>query len=91
VLRSFYRRGLQGKHVLLADDVRNTGQTLAQCAALAKEAGGEVIATAEIYDRGKPLVALGIPNYALAEYQAPDNHPAGDCPLCKSGVPITSF
>ena len=91
VLRSFYRRELDGKHVLLADDVRNTGQTLAQCAALVTEAGGEVIATAEIYDRGKPIVPLGIPNYALAEYQAPDNHPAGDCPLCKSGVPITSF
>jgi len=91
LLRSFYRREIAGQRILLADDVRNTGQTFAQCAALVKDAGGELIATAEIYDRGKPLVALDVPNFALAVYQAPENHPAQDCPLCEAGVPITSF
>ena len=32
----------RGKQVLLADDVRNTGQTLARCATLVREAGGTV-------------------------------------------------
>jgi len=91
LLRSFYGRELEGKRILLVDDVRNTGQTLAQCAALVKDAGGDVIATAVIYDRGKPLVPFDLPNHALAEYQAPENFPASVCPLCKSGVPITSF
>jgi orotate phosphoribosyltransferase len=91
LLRRFYGRELEGKRILLADDVRNTGQTLARCAALVQEAGGVLIATAEIYDRGKPLVALDVPNYALAEFQAPPNYSVNDCPLCKSGVPITSF
>ena len=50
-LRPFYARELQGKRVLLADDVRNTGQTLARCAALVQEAGGSLLATIEIYDR----------------------------------------
>ena len=91
LLRSFYRRELEGRRVLLVDDVRNTGQTLEQCAQLVREAGGELIATAEIYDRGRPLVILDMPNYALAEYEAPPNYSAGDCPLCVSGVPITAF
>src|ERR1041385_7513312 len=39
-LREFYRRELDGKRVLLADDVRNTGETFAKCAGLVHEAGG---------------------------------------------------
>jgi hypothetical protein len=31
------------------------------------------------------------PNFALAEYKAPENYPAENCPLCKSGVPVTTF
>ena len=33
----------------------------------------------------------GAPNFALAEYKAPENYVADACPLCKSGVPITTF
>jgi orotate phosphoribosyltransferase len=90
-LRPFYRHELKGKRVLLADDVRNTGDTFARCAALVREAGGSVIATVEIYDRGEANVDLGVPNIPLAEYKAPDNYKAGDCPLCHAGMPITRF
>ena len=38
-LRPFYAREINGKRVLLADDVRNTGQTLTRCAQLVQEAG----------------------------------------------------
>ena len=27
----------------------------------------------------------------LAEYRAPKNYKASDCPLCKAGTPITRF
>jgi orotate phosphoribosyltransferase len=90
-LRPFYRREIKGRRVLLADDVRNTGQTFAKCAALVSDAGGTVVATAEIYDRCEATVDLGVPNVALAELRAPDNYPAADCPLCRMGVPITKF
>jgi orotate phosphoribosyltransferase len=90
-LRSFYRNELKGKRVLLADDVRNTGQTFARCAALVREAGGTVVATVEIYDRGEAVADLDVPNIALAEYKAPDNYAAVDCPLCQAGTPITRF
>jgi orotate phosphoribosyltransferase len=90
-LRQFYRAELRGKRVLLADDVRNTGETFARCAALVREAGGSVVATAEIYDRCEAITDLGVPNIALVEYKAPQNYRAADCPLCKSGIPITRF
>ena len=87
----FYQQQMNGRRVLLVDDVRNTGQTLARCAELVRQGGGTVVATAEIYDRMEAIVDVGVPNFALAEYRAPDNHAAADCPLCKAGVPITSF
>jgi orotate phosphoribosyltransferase len=90
-LSRFYAEQVKGHRVLIVDDVRNTGQTLARCADVAREAGGTVIATAQIYDRMEALVESGAPNFALAEYKAPENHAAGDCPLCRSGVPIASF
>jgi len=90
-LRSFYRQQIEGRRVLLADDVRNTGQTFERCAALVREAGGTVIGTVEIYDRMEAVVDLGVPNIALAEYRANDNHPAAECPLCREGRPVTAF
>jgi orotate phosphoribosyltransferase len=90
-LKSFYRSQIAGKRVLLADDVRNTGQTFERCAALVREAGGTVIGTVEIYDRMEPIVDVGVPNIALAEYRAPDNVPAAECPLCRAGRPVTAF
>jgi len=90
-LRPFYRRELHGRRVLLADDVRNTGETFAKCAALVHEAGGSVVATVEIYDRCEAIADLGVPNIALAEYKAPENYEAGDCPLCREGAAITRF
>jgi orotate phosphoribosyltransferase len=90
-LRPFYRRELEGKRVLLADDVRNTGGTFAHCASLVKEAGGTVLATVEICDRGEAIADLGVPNIALAEYKAPENYTTDGCPLCAAAVPITKF
>ena len=90
-LRPFYRREIAGKRVLLADDVRNTGETFARCAELVKQAHGEVVAMVEIYDRGEAVADLGVPNIALAEYRTRENFKASECPLCKAGVPITRF
>jgi orotate phosphoribosyltransferase len=87
----FYQQQVPGKQVLLVDDVRNTGQTLARCAALVREAGGTVVATAQIYDRMEAVADAGVPNFPLAEYKAPDNYAAETCPLCKSGMPVTRF
>jgi orotate phosphoribosyltransferase len=91
MLSRFYSQLVKNRRVLLVDDVRNTGQTLARCADVLRAAGATVVATAQIYDRMEALVEAGAPNIALAEYKAPENHAAGACPQCKAGVPITSF
>jgi orotate phosphoribosyltransferase len=90
-LRPFYRRELKGKRVLLADDVRNTGETFGKCETLVQAAGGSVLATVEIYDRSEAILDLGVPNIALAEYAAAENYRAAECPLCRAGTPITRF
>jgi orotate phosphoribosyltransferase len=90
-LRAFYRGELLGQRVLVADDVRNTGETLSRCAALVREAGGTVVATVEICDRMEAVADAGAPNIALVEYEAPQNYKASECPLCKTGMPITRF
>lgn len=91
VLRDFYGRTMAGKRVVIADDVRNTGKTFQRCAELARAAGAEVIATVEIFDRLESTVDVGVPNFALAEYKAPENYPVADCPMCKAGEPVTTF
>jgi orotate phosphoribosyltransferase len=91
VLRPFYQTVVAGRRVLLADDVRNTGETLEHAKRVIEAAGGTVIATAQICDRLEAIVDAGVPNFALAEYQAPENYPAADCPLCRDGVPVTKF
>jgi orotate phosphoribosyltransferase len=91
LLRSFYAKEMSGKRVILADDVRNTGKTYQRCAELVRQAGGTVIATVQICDRMEAIVDLGVPNYALVEYRAPDNFPVAECPMCQAGEPITSF
>jgi orotate phosphoribosyltransferase len=91
MLRDFYARHMNGKRVLIADDVRNTGKTFQQCADLVRQAGGIVLATVEICDRMEAMVDAGVPNYALAEYKAPENFPAAECPMCRAGEAVTSF
>jgi orotate phosphoribosyltransferase len=90
-LRAFYAREMSGKRVLLADDVRNTGKTFQRCAELVRQAGGTVLATVEIFDRLEATADAGVPNHALAEYAAPENYPAAECPMCRAGEPVTAF
>jgi len=90
-LRDFYARTMKGRRVIIADDVRNTGKTLARCAELVREAGGAILATLQICDRMESVVDAGVPNYALVNYPAPENYPVAECPMCGAGEPITTF
>jgi orotate phosphoribosyltransferase len=90
-LRSFYRGVVDGKRVLITDDVRNTGKTFERAKAILEDAGAHVIATAQICDRLEAIATLNVPNIALAEYGAPENFAASECPMCRQGTPVTRF
>ncbi|OGE88860.1 MAG: hypothetical protein A3E29_05130 [Candidatus Doudnabacteria bacterium RIFCSPHIGHO2_12_FULL_48_16] len=86
---------VEGKRVLLADDVRNTGWTFYQSSLALLEAGATLLGTAEWYDRMNLQAAyelVNLPNYALAEYD--DGiviMPANQCNLCLLGHTVTRF
>ena len=84
-------RELDGKRVLLADDVRNTGQTFARCAALVKRGGRTVVATVEIYDRMEVGRRSRRAEHRAGRIQGAGQLQRGDCPLCRAGIPITRF
>ena len=90
-LSRFYQQQLKGRRVLLVDDVRNTGQMVAECADRVRDAGGTVVAVVCICDRMEAIADPGVPVYPLVEYAAPPNYPSADCPLCRAGRPITAF
>ena len=90
-LRPFYQQLVKGKRVLLADDVFNTGQTIAECADRVRDAGGTVVAVVCICDRMESIADPGVKVYPLVEYAAPPNYPAAECPLCHAGKAITTF
>jgi len=90
-LSAFYAETIRGRRVLLADDVRNTGQTLRRCADLISASGGIVVGAVVIVDRMEATTELDAPTIALVGYQAPANYPATDCPLCRAKVPIAAF
>jgi orotate phosphoribosyltransferase len=90
-LRSFYRQLVNGRRVLLADDVLNTGQTLQRCAGVVRDAGGTVVGAVVICDRLARIAHIGVPVTALSEYAAKENYPAAECPLCRAGIPINAF
>ena len=80
-----------GQRVLLADDVRNTGKTFERCAELVARPAAPCSRPSRSAIAWRRSSTLGVPNYALADYPAPENYPAAECPMCRAGEPITTF
>jgi len=84
------RRGFAlkpGAEVVVAEDVMTTGGSVAEVIAAAEKAGATVAAVVCLVDRGglkrfdrkrtASLLQVEVPTYA-----------AGDCPLCREGIPL---
>lgn len=81
------RRGFEikkGSKVLITEDVVTTGKSSLETAEVIKSLGGEVIGIACIVDRDSSV--LEYPVYSAAKLHV-ESWEAGECPLCKQGLP----
>ena len=85
------RRGFElpnGANVLIVEDVITTGKSSAECAAALEKAGAQIAALACIVDRR----AQGGADFPWPFYPAVKlsvaSWDAGDCELCKKGIPV---
>jgi orotate phosphoribosyltransferase len=91
VLRRGYDRLVDGKRVLVVDDVVNTGESLREAADAVRDAGGEVVAAAALCTRGNASAGdVGCDDFVyLTEIEIP-SWPADECRLCRDGVPVNT-
>lgn len=91
VLRRGYDRVVDGKRVVVVDDVINTGLSIRQTVETVRDAGGQVVGAGALISRGNTTAAdLGVNDARwLLEVEIP-SWPASECELCRRGVPINT-
>jgi orotate phosphoribosyltransferase len=80
----------RGEQVLLVDDILRSGNKLSLLKQLVESKGGKVVGIAVMVYQPTPetIDFSPLPLYYLARLNAAYYHDAGECPLCKQGVPI---
>ena len=73
--------------VLVVEDVMTTGGSTRETIEAAKAAGGQVVGTASIVNRGGAAVRFDVPYVSLLEIALPTYEPEA-CPLCAEGRPV---
>ena len=73
--------------VLVVEDVMTTGGSTRETIEVAKAAGGQVVGTASIVNRGGAAIRFDVPYVSLLEIALPTYEP-DTCPLCAQGLPV---
>ena len=73
--------------VLVVEDVMTTGGSTRETIEVAKAAGGQVVGTASIVNRGGGAIRFDVPYVSLLEIALPTYEPE-TCPLCAQGLPV---
>jgi orotate phosphoribosyltransferase len=84
------RRGFElkkGEHVVIVEDVLTTGKSINEVRQLVSEAGAMLAGVAVIVDRSSGKADCGVPVESLMRMEV-ITHSAGDCPLCRQGLPL---
>ena len=87
-----YGKLVQGKKVLVVEDITTTGGSVMKTINSVRQAGGEVVAVCVLANRdpvGINSETVGAPFTALAEVKV-EAFEEKDCPFCKSGAPINT-
>ena len=91
VLKRGYDRLVDGKRVLVVDDVVNTGESIAETVRAVRGAGGDPVTVGALCTRGNASAdALECDDFVyLTEVEIP-SWPADECRLCREGVPVNT-
>ncbi len=89
IIRRGYDKFIDGKKVLIVEDIINTGESAAKTAAAIEKARGIIFAVAALFNRGEMTSIDDIPIKALVN-QKLESWKKKDCPLCKKRVPIST-
>jgi orotate phosphoribosyltransferase len=84
------RRGFQiqpGETAVVVEDVITTGGSTREVVEICQSAGARTIAAGSIIDRSGGSADVGVPRIALKTMQVVAWQ-AGECPLCREGVPV---
>ena len=86
------RGGIGGWRVAIVDDAVNAGTAVQACFDQVRDRGAVPVAVAALLSLGPASVAtaaaMSVPFYAADTIQS-QAWPAGQCPLCASGIPLT--
>jgi len=89
-LRQLFADRLNGKGVLIAEDITNPGTSVKKVARAVEECGGKVIAVSVLCNRvGKKAhdYLAPLPLFPVTEIEMPMWH-EDECPLCQKGTPL---
>lgn len=91
-IRPSFAKAIRGKHVLVSEDILNTGGSAHAVIKTVQEAGGIIAGVAAIVNRGGVTCdQLGNVPFVVSVVNIDlDNYPAEKCPYCKRGIPINT-
>lgn len=86
-----YDAFVEGRNVLVVEDILNTGGSARKAIEVTKNAGGNVIGLSALVNRGKVTSedVVNTPIHSLLEINM-DSWEPDNCPFCKSGVPLNT-
>lgn len=89
VVKRGYEHLVEGRRVLVVDDVVNTGFSIKGTIDAVRSHGGDVREAAAIVNRGAlEASAIGVGELIAITDIRLDSWPREDCPLCAAGVPV---